>query len=206
MARRGGFQVREMRAACTSSEALHHLPCAQRTRLREPPQGAVTSRHRVQPAQARRADRVGGAGGSNPDAHPGAIPPSRTTLRTISVRTEPEPRAHGDARARWRGVVGAMARCGRRDGAQRDARDGRRDVQRAGEWMGGPGCDRRLRPFSPCRPARRTRTGGAGGTNRVVHRPPTARPMGVGAVWAMGSRLGGRVASRLSQQGSVCTC
>jgi hypothetical protein len=74
----------------------------------------------------------------------------------------------------WRGVVGAMVRCGRRDGAQRDARDGRRDVQRAGEWMGEPGCARRLRPFCPCRPAGRTRTGGAGGTNRVVHPTHTA--------------------------------
>jgi hypothetical protein len=31
--------VREMRDACTSTEVLHHLPCAQRTRLREPPNG-----------------------------------------------------------------------------------------------------------------------------------------------------------------------
>ena len=67
------------------SRTLHPIPCAQRTRRHEPPKGAVTPRHRVQPVQAQRAVRTGGAGGKHRVVHPSHAAGGASRTRRCSL-------------------------------------------------------------------------------------------------------------------------
>ena len=145
-ARRAGFRGREMRDTCTSTEALHHLPCAQRTRLREPPDGGG---HFQRPGSAR-AGPQGRSHGRSRRFVPRVTPTYAISAMSLSMRGRPVRRLRaGGTRCRRavgaHGSGGAGGRVG--EGHKPPAPPGQATQgQHAGVAIRGPG-----RPNRSCR-------------------------------------------------------
>ncbi len=95
-ARRGRFQTPASRSLPGGLGGLGITLRARSARAFGSPEGAVTSSHRVQPAQARRADRAGGAGGTNRVVHfkRRDVHRIRREARVPTMRAQPLQRRH----------------------------------------------------------------------------------------------------------------